>query len=107
MSASAWLLVRRSGCLWALRADQVRGVAAGAGLGARIEVGEGVVVGVDEVVGLERQLEVRAGAVFRSVAPRGCSGMGVCAAGPVLVVEESSLPAALGGRGDGQGEGNG
>ena len=94
MGRTDWFVLRRQGCLWGVPGDRV-GHVANAEEGYRVQVGEWQLV-ADEVLRVHLDLTVRpAGPVVRAVTPEGCSGLGLCEHGPLVVIDPDRPPAIL------------
>ncbi len=94
MSAGEFLLLRRSGGVWALPDACVRTVSR-LDSGTRVVTAAGTVV-ADEVIAFAQRLEVRAaGEVLTAIWGESCAGLAVLAGVPVVVLDPAALPQVL------------
>jgi hypothetical protein len=94
VSTGEFLVLRRSGGVWALPDACVRAVSRH-GPCVRVATAAGAVV-ADEVIAFAQRLEVRApGGVLSEWWGESCAGLAVLAGVPVVVLDPAALPQAL------------
>ena len=89
----SWLVVRRLGCLWAVPGGALHISRADEGLSIRFG---GTTLVADEVLELLQRMRISpVGRTLAGLLPPGCTGLAVCARGPMVVVDPSAPPEAL------------
>jgi hypothetical protein len=86
--SGSWVVVRRAGALWGLRASSVAGVEGGGGR-LRIRLAAGGELEAEAVVGLADRLEVRrTPSAARRLLPDGVGGLALHRGQPLLILDE-------------------